>query len=43
MFLILDIFTRLIIFIMLIYIIRHEIKTKEFIIFIKEVLKDEKF
>lgn len=42
MFLILDIFTRLIVFIMLIYIIKHEIKTKEFINFIKEVLCNDK-
>ena len=42
MFLILDILIRLIIFIMLIYIIKHEIKTKEFIIFLKEVLCNDK-
>ena len=42
MFLILDILTQIIIFIMLIYIIKHEIKTKEFIIFIKEVLCNDK-
>lgn len=42
MFLILNILIRFIIFIMLIYIIKHEIKTKEFTNFIKEVFCNDK-